>query len=347
MRYFTVSSRGRKGSTTFKALGYEYEVMMDFNGSLVDFLIYADNRKSAIEKCKVIAMSDNYKKEIQYQNALQQINVAYKLLEAGEHTADQINDYVKRIKNQYNIIDDTNESKVVESIVTTNETSINTNAEESQSIQSETTYTAYNRTFSTYEEAVNYCNESDFDPSHIETVGTAVSDTELFHLYNQTFSSYWDAYNYAITNRSDVSMILSSRANISNQRLRDLRTMYATAKYTMSYEDAKEYYNHLTTIPSTSNSEDIIHGLKHVIERHESRMNAESQRQANMLQLINQQQDLLNKMYSLGMTKKESGSMVKYYYNDECIYTWFSGTSVEKIYNDLFQVYQQKFKQVG
>lgn len=46
------------------------------------------------------------------------------------------------------------------------------------------------------------------------------------------------------------------------------------------------------------------------------------------------------------MTKVESGPMVKYYYNDECIYKWFSGEKVTKVYNDLLQVYDRHFKQV-
>lgn len=67
-------------------------------------------------------------------------------------------------------------------------------AEEQPEQQANNTYTAYNRSFPTYEEAIQYCIESDFDPAFIEVVahpttsqnGSLKMDLQLFGTPTET-----------------------------------------------------------------------------------------------------------------------------------------------------------------
>jgi|GEM_PF-5340911 len=167
-------------------------------------------------------------------------------------------------------------------------------------------------------------------------------------LYSNTFNTYSDAYNHAIKHDIPLSMILSSNSNLTNDQLIDLESSYTTNKRNMSLQDATVYLNHLVTIPYSSDSEERINALNRIIERHSNKQTAEDKREAETVELIHKFESLQNKLYSLGVTKKNLGECgsyyTKYFYNGECIYTYFSGEHVSKLYNDLLTVYNKYFK---
>lgn len=174
MKHFTVSPKGRKGYL-FSTHAYHYELNVDINGTFTEFDIYADNRQAAIVSATIIVQSDDIKKEIDVQNAKQQIKVAQRLLTNNntEYTAEQITDYINRINTKYGVTTFngvTNDNVIVETIQETPDQS----------------YTAFNRSFSTHSEAEAYCIQSDFDPSYIES--SAVSSLPL-QLDLQLFAS--------------------------------------------------------------------------------------------------------------------------------------------------------------
>ncbi|QSF43514.1 LPD25 domain-containing protein [Paenibacillus tianjinensis] len=175
-----------------------------------------------------------------------------------------------------------------------------------------------------------------------------VPEPEVFFLYSGTFPSYSDAYNHAIQNNITTSMILSNKANISYHQLMDLESAYTTNKRNMSLQDATAYYNHLVTIPYSSDSEERINALNRLIERHSNKQSAADKREAETIELIHKFESLQTKLYSLGVTKKDLGDCgsyyTKYFYNGECIYTYFSGSHVSKLYSDLLTVYDKYFK---
>lgn len=390
MKHFTISAKGKR-THTFKESGFMYSLeTMNDEGRIEEYFIYADNRKAACEKGKIIVSAHDINAEVKRQNGLQQIHRAELLRKTGEYTDEQINEFIERIKAHYGIVEAEkqegnkhmnslytefqsfkaaiNDVTYVVDMMRVNNKNYNNSYEctvylindEEETVRTidrfklvynskegyywawtgnlmagvhlekinireaiaetlnrhiqekntkivtaeqnnNNTYTAYNRTFSTYEEAVNYCNESDFDPSHTETVNTStVSDSENFYHYNQTFDTYRDAFNYVIKNNFKEHMILYSLSNMDNNRLMELESLYVYSKYKMSYEDAKEFYHHLKTIPETYNTLERLNSLRSIIERHEYHINNEANRQADMMQAINQQQELLDKMFSLG-----------------------------------------------
>jgi hypothetical protein len=102
MNYFTVSARGRKGYR-FETLGFQYECSADLynTGNHTTFDVFADNRKDAIKKCeKVIefAQKGNYLDEVNRQTAYQQISRVEALRGNGKYTDEQINVFLKKVK---------------------------------------------------------------------------------------------------------------------------------------------------------------------------------------------------------------------------------------------------------
>lgn len=173
MKHFTVSKKGCKGYL-FTTHSYRYELTVAINDSFVEFDIYANNRQAAITSATIIIQSDDIKREVEIQNAKQQINVAKGLLvnNTTEYTFEQITDYINRINVKYNltpIIE--SESEVIETVIITEPDQIQT-TQEPITLQS---FTAYNRSFSTFSEAHTYCINSDFDPSYIEVVDNSIT----------------------------------------------------------------------------------------------------------------------------------------------------------------------------
>src|SRR5205085_5433149 len=89
-------------------------------------------------------------------------------------------------------------SEVIEAVVLNENNQTNVNE----------SYTVGNRSFSTYTEAEQYCNESDFDPElmiqeaaisePLESITIEHESTEVYQVYNNTFNTYTEAYNYCI-----------------------------------------------------------------------------------------------------------------------------------------------------
>ncbi|RKJ62829.1 hypothetical protein D7X33_26235, partial [Butyricicoccus sp. 1XD8-22] len=105
--------------------------------------------------------------------------------------------------------------------------------------QNEISYTIFNRTFTSYDQALNYCIENDFSSEYIEEVVTVQPSTipsienekEIFYFHNQTFDTYIEAFNHAIKNMSPVTMILSSKhPTMNNERLKQLENSYTFDK---------------------------------------------------------------------------------------------------------------------
>lgn len=230
----------------------------------------------------------------------------------------------------------------------------NTEVEE-VTTENNTTFIAYNRSFSTWLEAYQYCKDNDFDHLYIEEVAimqpltdntehTTDNEHIVYHYYNQTFDTYIDAYNYAIRNMSPVTMVLpSNHPTMNNERLMQLENEYVFAKFNMSLDNMKEYYNYISMLPDTLDKEDRYYKLKSWIERKESRLQSierEKQRQKEHAISID---NMLKDLYSIGMTKKEYSSLVTYYLNDKKVYSWSSGISIDKMYNELLEVYNQYY----
>jgi hypothetical protein len=186
----------------------------------------------------------------------------------------------------------------------------------------------------------------------IATQETGTQDTqqtndnkEVFHLYNNTFNTYQEAYNYAIENDIKLNMILSSKHPfMTNERLQELENIYTFSRHTFTLEDAQEYYNYLNTIPETSDSYERICKLKSIINRLESRQRRLQEKEAEDRRKAQAIDKMLNDLYSIGMTKKEWSTHVTYFLNDQPIYTWFTGITTDKMYNELLEVYNKYFK---
>lgn len=225
----------------------------------------------------------------------------------------------------------------------------------------EESYTVANKTFITYQAALQYCNDVDYDPElMIEGAGTSqplettldnnetIEPTEVFTVYKELFNTYSEAYNYCITNDYPVTMILSSlHTTMNNERLQQLELEYKFSKHNMSINDMKEYFDYIMVQPVSTDQTDRYYKLRSWIERHETKQrNVETKKQheKEMALRIN---DMINDLYSIGMVKKEyeHTSTTWYYLNNELIYNWSSGIPTEKMYNELVEVYNKFYKQ--
>jgi hypothetical protein len=260
---------------------------------------------------------------------------------------------IEEVKQEAKKVNSTQQTEDTERQVedTTNYTIKNNNTIQQET---ETSYTAYNRTFPTYEQAYQYCVECDLDPSMIEQVEpiTALPDKnnatteqpETFHLYKHTFNTYKEAYDYAIKNNITVSMIISSKANITNERLQELEREYLFNKHHMAYSDMVEYLNHLQTIPFTIDSKERIDKLKNMIERYKRKQERIKQEEEVLQQMNKEINMMLQDMYKKGMTKRVIGNIItEYSYNNQPIYKWYSGISTKQMYNELLEVYNKHF----
>jgi hypothetical protein len=200
MRYFTISKKGRKGYN-FIEMGYTYELNVDMFGKIEEFLIYADNRQAAIKAGETIVSTITFESttksvqsEVNKQNGLQQLKVAYRMLKTHED-AEKVMNYIQRLKAHFNIIDETKveEIQVAQTVEVINEVN-NENEQETQekpvqSVQTEQSYIAYNRSFLSYNEAYNYCEQSDLDLAYIVTEEPSEASQHSLQLDLQLFAS--------------------------------------------------------------------------------------------------------------------------------------------------------------
>lgn len=193
MKHFTVSAKGRKGHN-FDHLGYMYQLDIELSNRFHDFYIHADNRKAAIKTGETIVSTITFESttqsiqaEVNKQNGLQQLKVAYRMLDTHEDK-EKVYDYIKRLKAHFNIVDETKEEEKAEVETINNETNENETIQNNEQ-QPTNTYTAYNRSFSTYNEAYNYCVQSDFDPAFITIEEPETASQHSLQLDLQLFST--------------------------------------------------------------------------------------------------------------------------------------------------------------
>jgi hypothetical protein len=245
-------------------------------------------------------------------------------------------------------------SEVVETAEVNENKQINNITEES--------YIVGNRNFKTYENAYNYCIESDFDPELMITNEAAnieplesitieqetTEQTEVYYLYNNEFTTYSEAYNYCITNDYPVTMILSNlHPYMTTERLQELELQYKFSKQNMSIIDMKEYFDYIGIQQISTDQEDRYYKLRSWIERYENKQKSIEQRKQHERYMAEQINTMLSELYSIGMTKKEyeHTNTTWYYLNNELIYNWSSGISTEKMYNELTEVYKMYYIQ--
>jgi hypothetical protein len=223
----------------------------------------------------------------------------------------------------------------------------------------EESYIVGNRSFSTYESALQHCNESDFDPDlmiikeaatsePLESITIEPETTEVYYLYNQTFTTYSEAYNYCITNEYPVTMILSSlHPYMTTERLQELELQYKFSKHNMSITDMKEYFDYIMIQPLSTDQEGRYYKLKGWIERYENKQKSIELKKQHEKEMAIQINNMISDLYSIGMTKKEyeHANTTWYYLNNELIYNWSSGIPTEKMYNELTEVYNKYYIQ--
>lgn len=200
-------------------------------------------------------------------------------------------------------------------------------------------------------------NEFDYKANHeAETVeeinelfnlivkGLKVEDAkeiETFQLHDKVFNSYSDAFNYACDNNMNLLMILSSKHHtMTYERLKHLSSQYILLKRKMKYEEMKEYLEYLNSVPETLDKQEISYKLKSWLTRYEGKEQRQVEQQEEYKRLAIAVESMLHDLYSIGVTKKETKSLVKYYLNGEIIYQWFSGITTEKMYDELLEVYE-------
>lgn len=279
-----------------------------------------------------------------------------------KHASKKVINEVYNAINEYNttgkietIINETMEEVAVTIDNEIQEDTPQTNQETTNQVES-ITYTAFNRTFNSYESAVQYCHENDFSTEYIEKVVTrqpsnnnimnndASNEKEMFHLYNNTFESYSQAYDHAIKNVIPITMIISSKhPSMTSERLKQLHTSFVFDKMKMSYNDMKEYYNYLEPLPETLDKQDIYYKLRSWIQRYESRQKSIEEDKQRKYELAKHSAELLEYMVNNGLEIKEKHTMVKYYYKGEHVHTWFSGISIEEYANGIQKVYDTYF----
>jgi hypothetical protein len=217
-------------------------------------------------------------------------------------------------------------------------------------------YTVGNRSFSTYTEAEQYCNESDFDPElmiqeaatsePLESIIIEHESTEVYNVYNNTFNTYSDAYNYCVTNDYPVTMILSSNyQTMNNERLQELELQYKFSKRNMNIIDMKEYFDFIMVQPNSIDQIERYSKLKSWIEQYENRQRNIKESKQHEKEMAIHINNMLSDLYSIGMTKKEYTSLMVYCLDGEQIYNWSSGIPTEKMYNELTEVHDRHYKQ--
>lgn len=221
--------------------------------------------------------------------------------------------------------------------------------------QTETTYTVGNKSFNTYSEAEAYCHSVDYEPSLMIKEAVTIQplndnkpiQEETYHLYKNTFKTYSEAFDYACKYQIPVTMIISSlHPYMTNERLQELERQYVFNKSNMSIEDIQEYFKYISDQPITLDREDRYYKLKSYIDRYNYRQQQREQRQLEQRRQAEAIDEMLKDLYSIGMTKKEYSSLVTYYLNGEKIYSWLSGISTEKMYNELLQVHELHYKKL-
>jgi hypothetical protein len=260
------------------------------------------------------------------------------------------NDILNAMKDYFNgnIESEINECKEVNN--TTDQT------ENNVTDQSNVSYQAFNRSFSSYEDAYTYCVSNDFSTDYIEEVATMQPSNAqqtnndqpekvTYYFYTKTFDTYMDAYNHALNNRSSVTMILpSNHPTMSNERLQQLEKEYTFSKMNMSYEDMKEYFAYISSLSETLDQQDRYFKLKQWIKRYEDKQQRIKEKKEKQRYQMEESGKMLQYMESKGLTHKSIYSMTHYYYKGEKVHTWMSGCSTEEYYNGVKGVYDKYFK---
>jgi hypothetical protein len=276
--------------------------------------------------------------------------ICNQLKEAGA-TTQQTNEMYYNINHTYNTILDViiAFSKLMNELTT-----VKTEVIQNNQITEET-YTVGNRSFSTYAEAVQYCNESDFEPELMITKEVAnmqpldnqtrTNEPEVFHLYKNTFTTYSEAYNYAIDNSIPVTMIISSlHKTMTNERLQQLEKEYVFSKSNMFITDMKEYYEYISLLPLSLDKEERYYKLKGYIQRYEYKQQSKLAAENKHQQLSIEGSRLLVFMKEKGLELKLTKDYQWYYYNSEHVYSFYS-CSVEQYYNDMKALFNKYFSQ--
>jgi hypothetical protein len=225
----------------------------------------------------------------------------------------------------------------------TQEELTNTNSTQS------TTYEVGNRTFSTHAEALQYCNESDFDPdTMLKEVATeqpshVTNEPIQYYFYKQLFDTYNEAYNYALSNLSPVTMVLpSNHPTMTNERLIRLEKEYTFSKHHMTYTDMKEYFAYISTLPVSTDQQERYYKLTSYIERYDYKQKSIQASENERQRLSLEGSRLLVFMKEKGLQLHLKESYQYYTLNGEHVYT-FHSCSVEKYYNDMLQLFNKYF----
>lgn len=202
---FTIKCEG-KGSRK-----HSYKVKYDVTG-IIEYLVSEANKAYKVEESEARWMTEKY-----YCNLL---------TDAGG-TTQQSNEMLYNINHTYNSIQEVEEAfnaimNELQPIV------LPSTIIENNSIQSEVYYTVYNRSFSTYEEAVNYCIDNDFDPEIMITkVATqqpslSITDTQpkQTSLYNYKDIFYFNQYDVSKLTEKDWNKDIN-RHNSMYYQLKD------------------------------------------------------------------------------------------------------------------------------
>ncbi len=200
----------------------------------------------------------------------------------------------------------------------------------------------------TTEEESNGQESNGINEESNESQNEPTVQNETFNVYNNTFNTYSEAFNYALNNDIPVVMILSSlNTTMTTERLQQLEYEYTFSKRNMNYDNMKEYYYYLESLPISSDKDDRYYKLKSWIQSYENRQKSIQENENRQRELALQANELLNNMISRGLEIKETGDsgihFTDYYYKGEKVYSWLSGISTEEYYNGIKKVYDQYF----
>ncbi|PKR82878.1 hypothetical protein [Heyndrickxia camelliae] len=273
---------------------------------------------------------------------------------------------IKVIKNNFkNAISERLVNEVFNTIKSVlNNIELNEQKEENKTTDNneDVSYTAFNRTFSTYSEAEAYCISNDFDTEYIKEVAPQQpSNTQpvTYHFYKQSFDNYMDAYNYAINNKSPVTMVIASNhPTMTNERLQQLEKEYTFSKGSMSYNDMKEYFSYISSLNESLDQQERYYKLQSYIKRYEYNQKQKENRKEYLRDLMREACTLLHFMKKKGLqliNKSDCGiSSTKYIYNNNVLHFDVRSngmpideyhTMIHNIFNNHFSDYMNEYKQ--
>ena len=171
------------------------------------------------------------------------------------------------------------------------------------------------------------------------------NEEEVFYLNNNTFNTYSEAFSHAVQNEITTTKILSSKHPImDNKRLQQLEYSFIFDKSNMSYFDKKEYFDYLGSIPNSLDRENRFYKLKGWIERYEEQRQRKLDEKQRMDKLALEASETLECMVANGLKIVENESMVKWYVSGQCVYTWFTGVSIEEYHSAVMNIHFKYFR---